>query len=184
MVESSLVDLVYVLETVALVKEIVDRWILNDFKRIVSREKDRKAQTIQDQEGIKDGKREGKGLEANPVSNSDSSSGSSTSSTSSSLRYEMLSKSSRLYSLHLSGVQLQVVDAAVSYFDVINDRKFLFHETQQEQDTQRGDSSVLNLLWECFHFSFSIFHTYIYLFSICVRIYIPIYICMYVYVCM
>lgn len=141
-VESSLVDLVYVLETVALVKEIVDKWILNDFQRIVSREKLRKAQTIQDQEGRRDGRSDEKGLEANSVSNSGSND-SSSSSIGSSLRYEMLSKSSRLYSLHLSGVQLQVVDAAVSYFDVINDRKFLFHE---KQEAQKGDSSVSKLL--------------------------------------
>ena len=144
MVESSLVDLVYVLETVALVKEIVDRWILNDFKRIVSREKHRKAQTIQDQEGKgrRDGSRPSKhGLEA------DSESGESHQETS--LRYELLSKSSRLYSLHLAGVQLQVVDAAVSYFDVVQERKFLFHEKEEEEPQTGEDSSVWNLFDMC-----------------------------------
>ena len=119
-IESSLVDLVYVLETTALIKEILDLWLKDEYKRISEKEMFRRARTEID----------------TIVTDSDK------------IRFEMQSRASRLYSLNLANVKLQVVDSAVNYFDVIASRNFQpseFSVPEQKLEEPKSKKKLLAL---------------------------------------
>lgn len=118
--ESSLVDLVYVLESTAQMNELVQKWVRRDYGRLSEKETRRRASP----EVIHRSERQR-------------------------MIADLRNRPFRVFSLNLTNIKISLVDSNVNYFDILRSRNFLPTEESSEREAAApvvGEKRVLTEL--------------------------------------